>query len=40
MADYAIILNQGKQQRVVPGRSILVDRLQKQPGFVYTGPVR
>ncbi len=32
MADYAIILNQGKQQRVVPGRSILVDRLQKQPG--------
>ena len=32
MADYAIILNQGKQQRVVPGLSILVDRLQKQPG--------
>ena len=26
MADYAIILNQGKQQRVAPGRSILVDR--------------
>jgi len=26
MADYDIILNQGKQQRVAPGRSILVDR--------------
>ena len=32
MADYAIIETQGKQQRIVPGTTILVDRLDRQPG--------
>jgi large subunit ribosomal protein L21 len=32
MADYAIIKTQGKQQRIVPGSTILVDRLDRQPG--------
>jgi large subunit ribosomal protein L21 len=32
MADYAIIETQGKQQRVVAGSTILVDRLDRRPG--------
>lgn len=32
MADYAIIETQGKQQRIVPGSTILVDRLDRKAG--------
>jgi large subunit ribosomal protein L21 len=32
MSDYAIVEAQGKQHRVVPGRSVIVDLLSVEPG--------